>query len=330
MLPVLDVVIGLTFIYLIVALVCTAVTEMYAGGLDRREKNLNAGIANLLGEHACDNTNRRTTVPFNNPVNSAQNLFDSAVTAFYLHPMIKALHEDGTRPSYIPSETFSKVIFDLFAPTDGTSRSKETFVAGIKNALPDGSDLRRTLLTLSAEAADMTQLKSSLESWFNNSMDRVSAWYKNKSQLSVLVIALIICFFMNADTIQIVKDLYNNPTERNSLVTQAQQAVKNVTIATPAGKRETVDNEAKSALDALGKLNSSGITWGWGNEYYLSFAKWNWDNVFEALFKTCGIVFTAIAASLGAPFWFDTLNKLINLRAVNKSPEEKSASTSSA
>jgi len=29
---------------------------------------------------------------------------------------------------------------------------------------------------------------------------------------------------------------------------------------------------------------------------------------------------TALAISLGAPFWFDILNRLINIRAVGKSP----------
>jgi hypothetical protein len=36
-----------------------------------------------------------------------------------------------------------------------------------------------------------------------------------------------------------------------------------------------------------------------------------------------GWILTAVAASLGAPFWFDTLNKFMNVRSVGASPDEK-------
>jgi hypothetical protein len=37
--------------------------------------------------------------------------------------------------------------------------------------------------------------------------------------------------------------------------------------------------------------------------------------------KIIGLSLTAIAVSLGAPFWFDVLNKLINIRSAGKQPE---------
>jgi hypothetical protein len=36
-----------------------------------------------------------------------------------------------------------------------------------------------------------------------------------------------------------------------------------------------------------------------------------------------GWLITAFAVSLGAPFWFDLLNKFINVRASGKAPEEE-------
>jgi hypothetical protein len=35
-----------------------------------------------------------------------------------------------------------------------------------------------------------------------------------------------------------------------------------------------------------------------------------------------GWLITAFAVSLGAPFWFDLLNKFVNVRASGKAPEE--------
>ena len=37
--------------------------------------------------------------------------------------------------------------------------------------------------------------------------------------------------------------------------------------------------------------------------------------------KLAGLLVTAGALSLGAPFWFDLLNKLVNLRAAGKKPK---------
>jgi hypothetical protein len=38
-----------------------------------------------------------------------------------------------------------------------------------------------------------------------------------------------------------------------------------------------------------------------------------------------GWIFTAIAVSIGAPFWFDTLNRFINIRSAGKPPDKQAA-----
>jgi len=51
-----------------------------------------------------------------------------------------------------------------------------------------------------------------------------------------------------------------------------------------------------------------------------TFARSLWESV---TFHGLGWLLTIIAASLGAPFWFDTLNKIIAIRSVGKAPEEE-------
>ena len=41
-----------------------------------------------------------------------------------------------------------------------------------------------------------------------------------------------------------------------------------------------------------------------------------------AAVKIVGILLTTIAVSLGAPFWFDMLNKLVNLRSTGVKPKK--------
>jgi hypothetical protein len=38
--------------------------------------------------------------------------------------------------------------------------------------------------------------------------------------------------------------------------------------------------------------------------------------------RLLGWMLTILAISLGAPFWFDMLNKLVNIRSAGKSPDE--------
>ncbi len=41
----------------------------------------------------------------------------------------------------------------------------------------------------------------------------------------------------------------------------------------------------------------------------------------EWLVKLIGLLLTGAAVSLGVPFWFDVLNKVVNLRSVGKRPD---------
>lgn len=311
--PMLDVVIGLVFVYFLLSLICTTANEMLAGLRDSREKNLRAGITNLLGDHAGNSKGTSSGKAYNHPLT---NMANNIVQEFYAHPMIKALHEDGTRPSYIPANVFSQVIVDLFVPADGTTiRSKTDFVNGVNKALLPNSDLQRTLLVMSSDAADMVQLRASIESWFNSSMDRVSAWYKNKSQGFVFAIALMISLACNADSIKIARDLYNNEPLRTAWLAQAQGYVAShkVDVATPKDNDQTFK-------EAVKQINTLGLSWGWGA---------NWQS--QLLSSLPGIILTALAISLGAPFWFDLLNKLVNIRAVGKPPAmEKTAEPANA
>ena len=50
--------------------------------------------------------------------------------------------------------------------------------------------------------------------------------------------------------------------------------------------------------------------------------KGSWAYVGWGLGKLLGLLLTALAASLGAPLWFDVLSKFISIRASGKVPED--------
>jgi hypothetical protein len=74
---------------------------------------------------------------------------------------------------------------------------------------------------------------------------------------------------------------------------------------TPADSAWDAFRLAKSQVDSM-ELK---LGWGEGDRF--------------SLIKLLGWLLTAIAISLGAPFWFDLLNKVISIRGAGRSPEEK-------
>jgi len=325
-LQMLDVMIGLVFIYILLALACTVTSEMIAGFFDSRTKNLRRGIYNLLGELPLS-TKQNLIGYVSKQAKAEQEVLEakSHVAKFYNHALIKTLNEDGTRPSYIPAKTFARVIVDMFAPADGTgAKSVQTFTTGVNAALGDYPDLQRNLLILVDESKnDMDKLTANIEDWFNNAMDRVSAWYKNKSQVFVLVLSLLLSTGMNADSIQLAKSIYNDGALRTALVAQAQEFGKKQQDAAPKGEGSatTVKTDKQELEKNIGDIRKLGLKLGWDKEA-IDILKAN--KSYEWLSKIAGILITALAVSLGAPFWFDMLNKLASIRSVGKSPNEKS------
>jgi hypothetical protein len=216
------------------------------------------------------------------------------------------------------------------------------------------------------------QVEKKLEDWFENSMDRVSGWYKNRVQIWTIIIASVGTILANADTIQIARKLMINPALRDKIVQEAKTVKAPATDQSDSGQSSpTLTTEQKADLSSLAGwteefrvfhrleacadplLRGAGQSEtdcraeagqpATGNSNPKFVAAWNSDafpglNLFSAIFfpwlwaivpgHLVGWIFTAIAASLGAPFWFDTLNKFMNVRAAGTAPNEKNSDKS--
>jgi hypothetical protein len=148
-------------------------------------------------------------------------------------------------------------------------------------------------------------------------MERVSGWYKRKTQLVVFVIGLVISITLNVDSISIAKNLWTNPALRAYAVTAAEKYGNS-----PAG---SVSGE--EVAKELASLQSHALPLGWKTDNNL----WRTQNPegtetlswFAILISATGWLLTAIAMTFGAPFWFDLLNQFMVVRSTIK-PQEKS------
>jgi hypothetical protein len=227
---ILDVAIGLVFVYLMLSLICSVLSEWIAALFSMRSKNLEEGIRNLLKNSASDNGAE------------AEPLADS----FYNHALISGLYRPGLldrlfnrpgagRPSYIHSRTFALALLDVVAPSELTGAQTVGDIRQAVENLPSGRAREALLALINNAQGDVRAVRQNIENWFNDSMDRVSGWYKRKSQIIILCLSLVTAAVANADSVVIVNTLRHNPALRASAVAAAEAYVKEPANApTPA------------------------------------------------------------------------------------------------
>jgi hypothetical protein len=311
-----DVAIGLIFVYLVLALTCTAVNELLAQLMALRAKKLRAGIRMTLTEGFDDK------------------LYDHPLIAHLAKPGIwnrifgrlpkKKSAKNIALPSYISNSVFSTALFDILAPTGEKERTVQDIRTGIAN-MPEG-DLKRSLLALLDNVGDdYDKACKAVEKWFDDVMDRVSGQYKRHIQIITLALAVLLAGFLNADSLTLARRLSQDDALRTATVRLAERTVDDMSPpATPnagadaaddTGVSDTSDQELEKLLQDTQAL---GLPVGWGKEFRPSgFDLVGW------LAKIAGIAATAVAVSLGAPFWFDTLNKFVRVRATGPVPDRE-------
>lgn len=221
--------------------------------------------------------------------------FDGLARDIYNHALVNphaagaASSEDALthKPSYVDRRAFAIALIESLQKAPGNFAELGADIANIKN-----EQLRKVLLGMYQRADNsLDTLQEELSSWFDHSMDRVSGVYKRRSQLVCFLLALGFAMLLNVDAIRMFTVLWHHP----SLTAQL---------------------EAHVALDSatLGQLYTLPIGWSTTQDIFHQIT-------ISAIF---GWLITASSALFGAPFWFDALQKLVDLRGAGKRKDEKS------
>ena len=185
-------------------------------------------------------------------------------------------------------------------------------IANLNNRSVEGA-----LLTMTdAASGDAAKLREQIEAWFNSSMDRVSGWYKRRAQWILFAIGFIVALGGGVNTIDIAQKLSRDPKVREALVNQALQTRQSPTD-------DQLAQQVKSIDETVGLTLGTPTFTRWRKPAGASGGEEEWQGS-QIWFDVLGCFITACAVSLGAPFWFDTLNKFILVRSTVK-PAEKSA-----
>ncbi len=308
----LDVAIGMVFVFLLLSLICSAVAELLETRLKNRAGDLEKGIIGLLGSNT------------------------GLVDKLYNHGLIFSLYRGSyeeaskskTLPSYIPSKDFANALTSILGPDSGAIPSADDMRATI--AKIQNPQVKSALQTLFNDAGnDLQNFRKGIEGWFNSAMDRVSGWYKRRTHVVIFALGFVIAVTLNVNSISIAQDLWTNKATRDALVGAAQgylQKARSSENANPPAVAPACPDIARlSNLDpALGAdicaLEKTNLPIGWNRKVLDDLRK----NPLLWLAALLGWFLTASAASLGAPCWFDLLSKIVVLRS-SITPGQKTA-----
>jgi hypothetical protein len=334
----LEIAIGTVFVFLAASLSVTAANELCASLFRLRARQLAEGMRRLLDHGPTAGS----------PLSGA----------LVQHPLIQSLvQRPGRWPSYLPSRTFAMALLDQTGIVRRGDATVDTLRTNIgESALPE--PMKRVLFTLllGVEAdvrsteSPVQKLHAAVERWFDDAMDRVGGWYKRKAQYLNLGLSLLIVVATNLDSIDLVRSLATDATLRQAISAQATQIVQSRPAERDHDHNHNHDHDrprrdgrdeasapepptadgAKAYRDLAGSVRSigaMGIPIGWAREgsLHLPFTVPGSTRYWTR--KALGLLLTALAASLGAPFWFDLLSKIVSIRTAGKTPDEKARSS---
>lgn len=332
-----DVGIGLVIVYVVLSLLCSSINEGIETFLKNRSLQLERGIRELFNDP--DGT-EVTHLLYNHPLISGLFHGEYNPKDLKLGRMLEGkFYGRKNLPSYIPAANFALALLDIVLPASGTqlSGAAATLGSGAKPARPDVVEALRQAavnfhvpavgkgltVLIDASANDLESVRTAIESWFNASMVRVGGWYKRRTQIILFVVALLAASTLNIDTVRIVDRLMTDPSVRSSLVATAQEYARTgLSPPEPAASNSQraggpVQERVARVEDNLSRLKNLGVPIGWSGEETPK-SNYYW------FLKFAGILASALAATLGAPFWFDILNRFVDIRSTIK-PRDKAA-----
>lgn len=308
-----DVAIGLVFVFLLVSLICSQINDKIGEWLRMRAKGLEEGLRKYI-----TGPTTLTDELYKNPLIQSLIPEDAWVTQFLeSHPLLKKLIRAPKNPLGISPKTFALVLFKLLVPNPATGVTTIGELQNAVNNLPTNSPIRGPLLTIISTANNSVEtVRGNLEAWYDSTMVKTTKLYQAHMWRLALAIGLSIAILFNVDAVGIGANLWNDSALRSSLVAEANKYAQGTpekvqaldqlnALNLPIGWQVKTAPDAKDWLTQLQTLSITPADWApkpGQTPRQIGF----WDYVW----KVIGFLITGVAGAQGAPFWFDVLKKI--------------------
>jgi hypothetical protein len=329
---IIQVAIGMFFVWIVLAIITSQIQEWIASIFAWRAAMLEDTVLTMLNDPALKER-------------------------LYKHPLIQGLHTNNgkRRPAGIPPDKFALVLLDEVLDCGPMIQDAKAGVVGAKTAFEQlksnveslkiadantglknfATSLDTLLIGIEDKADDathaITQARQRVESWFNNSMERLGGAYRRRVQIVGLIVGILVSAILNADSNAIVTALWKDPILRQAVVAQANQMqAPTAAAATPASgtielpqpaatpapnaEEPPQSPDVQKIINTANQLNITSLPIGWSRRT-LPDDPWGWFG------KVLGILISGMAAAQGAPYWFDLMRKLVSRNAPAESPK---------
>ena len=323
-----QVAIAVIFIYLILSLVASEIQEQIAAILEFRAKTLKRSLQILLGEG--DGQGELIEALYDSSQIQALNQYSQNIWCILTKHFRKRF---SAGPSYIEKEVFVAGLMEVLQSkfnSDGSDLTsnqplskivtKLESLQALGNAKTRLVGIAKKVLLENAEA-NLGDFREELGALFDRAQERMSGSYKRNAKSISWFIGLSLAVGLNVDAIQLVRTLGQNPGLAAELanvagdieVAKLQECLSDNGFAECEGKARAFLSTAES------ELQQSGV--GLGNIIGTNpLERFNGS-------RFLGWILSAIAISMGAPFWFEVLGRFLKVRnagetlRIGKAPE---------
>lgn len=345
--PILDLVVGIIFIYFLLSIICSSAVELWFSIRNTRGRLLAQWLIRIFDTQALD-SNGIPKIKNGKPVSVGQAIMD--------HCMVTALSKDGKSGSYMDAQNFVSALLDKITISPVKTglnlvqlppKNLDEYILAIEQSEVISGELKRTILsfanaakisgnilkqipTTSNIAIDIsTTVKSEfdifrekLENWYDTNQNRLTGTLKRKKVLpSTIIIATVITVGLNANSIAISQYFYDHKQVAKEFADKSLSTLESYKVRVeeirklaPQSANATTSldtNLLKQVKNDIANLKSNippALPLGWTDK-----TVFDWKTIL-------GWLATILAISLGAPFWFDILNKIANLRGTGPKP----------
>jgi hypothetical protein len=335
---VLDVVIGLSLVYLSASLFVTVINEYISRVLKLRSRQLVSDLGKLIGNsamlgHLDANPALRKFFEVATPKNKLVNACTRLVRWWLGGPGTDA-------SSYVDTKVLAQQLIGGLTAEDGAPATLSSIITALEANIannPQSSALEKQLLAVARSTdKEVETLIDNVSSWADQSLTMMGEAYKKRMQVISLLVGFGVAAALNVDTLSIVSRLWTDQETRTAIASYATDFVAKVPdadfmacLALSADSEEAKKEPCKTVRALATSLRAENP----GDQNASLFAGlpigyplhpvWATTTLQKVFTVGAGWLLTTLATSLGAPFWFDLLSRVTNVRQSMRKPEEQ-------
>lgn len=279
----LEVVIGLIFIFYVLGSIVSLVTQWINESLETRGKALEKYLIKIVGDKKVGDLVTLPQMQALRPIRYKNflSVFNSATEAKKLEKIPVA------------------ILVDAYFDMAGLTASAELDAARLTeliNKLPDSEGKQAFIQWVNQGVTNLEDLRKRTTAYFSGMMEQAAATFRSNARSFVITLSIAITLLLGVDSIQMVRTLWVNAELRTLAAVKAEMVVQ----------QEGPDATITDLLQELSDLTIN-IGW-WRTELPTDADAMGWIGFI--VLKFVGLGLTAMAVSQGSSFWYDLLKKI--------------------